>query len=146
MVPRDDIAVNPAVLAWARKESGYSLERVARRLQVKADRVAAWEDGEIAPTFNQVQNLGRFYHRPLSLFFSRSRRAYCRRQRSFAGCREFRREKSRLNCVSRFVRYRNAATPRLDWQRNLPFLLKNFGCVPDWTNRPPKWRGEFALR
>lgn len=63
------LPVNPAVLAWARKESGYPVDRVAKRLQVKADRVRAWENGERPPTLKQVQDLSRFYHRPLNVFF-----------------------------------------------------------------------------
>ncbi|MCC5805110.1 MAG: ImmA/IrrE family metallo-endopeptidase [Opitutales bacterium] len=60
---------NPAVLSWARRESGYPLERVAKRLAVKPERLAAWENGEVVPTLRQLQNLARFYHRPTGLFF-----------------------------------------------------------------------------
>jgi Zn-dependent peptidase ImmA (M78 family) len=63
------LPVNPAVLTWAREESGYPVDRVAARLQVKADRVQAWESGARPPTLRQVQALSRFYHRPLSVFF-----------------------------------------------------------------------------
>lgn len=63
------IAVNPSLLAWAREESGYALEKVAKRLNVKEEHVAAWEKGERQPTFRQVENLARFLHRPLSVFF-----------------------------------------------------------------------------
>ncbi|MDR1496826.1 MAG: helix-turn-helix transcriptional regulator [Puniceicoccales bacterium] len=63
------IPISPAVLAWARQESGYTPERVAERLQVKAERVFEWEQGQRPPTFRQVESLARFYHRPLSLFF-----------------------------------------------------------------------------
>lgn len=63
------VPISPAVLVWARQESGYTPERVAERLQVKADRVAEWEQGQRPPTFRQVEELARFYHRPLSLFF-----------------------------------------------------------------------------
>ena len=63
------IPVNPAVLTWAREESGYAVDRVAARLQVKSDRVQAWERGARPPTLRQVQELSRFYHRPLSVFF-----------------------------------------------------------------------------
>jgi Zn-dependent peptidase ImmA (M78 family)/transcriptional regulator with XRE-family HTH domain len=63
------IPVSPAVLVWARQESGYTPERVAERLQVKAERISEWEQGRRPPTFRQVENLARFYHRPLSLFF-----------------------------------------------------------------------------
>lgn len=63
------IAVNPSLLAWARAESGYALDRVAKRLNVKEERVAEWEAGERQPTLRQVENLARFLHRPLSVFF-----------------------------------------------------------------------------
>lgn len=63
------IAVNPSLLAWARAESGYALDRVAKRLNVKEERVAAWEAGERQPTLRQVEHLARFLHRPLSVFF-----------------------------------------------------------------------------
>lgn len=63
------IAVNPSLLAWARAESGYALDRVAKRLQVNEERVASWEAGERQPTLRQVENLARFFHRPLSVFF-----------------------------------------------------------------------------
>lgn len=62
-------AINPSLLAWAREESGYPLDRVAKRLQVKQERVAAWEAGERQPTLRQVENLARLFHRPLSVFF-----------------------------------------------------------------------------
>lgn len=63
------IAVNPLLLTWARAESGYALDRVAKRLNVKEERVAEWEAGERQPTLKQVENLARFLHRPLSVFF-----------------------------------------------------------------------------
>ena len=45
------------------------MDRVADRLQVKAERVQAWERGDRPPTLRQVQELARFLHRPLNLFF-----------------------------------------------------------------------------
>ena len=65
----ETIPVNPSLLVWAREESGYALERVAKRLQVKEERVEAWEKGERQPTFRQVEELAKFLHRPLSVFF-----------------------------------------------------------------------------
>ena len=61
--------INPHVLAWARKESGWLPEQVAQSLHVKPERVAAWESGERRPTVRQVESLARFLHRPLSIFF-----------------------------------------------------------------------------
>ncbi len=63
------IAINPSLLVWAREESGYPVDRVAKRLHVKEERVAAWEKGELRPTLRQVEELARFFHRPLSVFF-----------------------------------------------------------------------------
>jgi len=58
------------MLLWAREESGYPLERVAKKLNVKVDRAAAWEQSEgPTPTMRQIRELSKFYHRPLSLFF-----------------------------------------------------------------------------
>src|SRR3989344_4539850 len=63
------VAVNPSILTWAREESGYAVDRVARRLKVKEERVAAWEKGERQPTLRQLEQLARFLHRPFSFFF-----------------------------------------------------------------------------
>ena len=63
------LTINPRVLEWARLESGWPAERVAKRLQVKVERVNAWEQGERQPTLRQVEELSRFLHRPLSVFF-----------------------------------------------------------------------------
>ena len=63
------IPVNPAVLVWARKESGYTVSRVSERMKVKEDRFLQWEQGGRNPTLKQVQELARIFHRPLSLFF-----------------------------------------------------------------------------
>jgi len=63
------IAVNPLLLAWAREESGYELDQIAKRLQVKGERLMAWEKGERQPTMRQVETLARLLHRPLSVFF-----------------------------------------------------------------------------
>ena len=61
--------INPHVLAWARVESGWLPEQIAQSLHVKPERVTAWESGSRKPTMRQVENLARFLHRPLSIFF-----------------------------------------------------------------------------
>jgi len=63
------VPIQPSVLTWARAESGYAVDRVASRLQVKPEKVEAWERGERTPTLRQVQELARFFHRPLNVFF-----------------------------------------------------------------------------
>lgn len=69
MSAANTLTVNPRVLEWARVESGWPAERVAKRLQVKVERVNAWEKGARQPTLRQVEELARFLHRPLSVFF-----------------------------------------------------------------------------
>ncbi len=61
--------VNPSLLIWAREQSGYATETVAKRLSVKVERFLAWERGDRKPTVRQVEALARFYHRPFGLFF-----------------------------------------------------------------------------
>ncbi|MDO8440227.1 MAG: helix-turn-helix domain-containing protein [Polaromonas sp.] len=61
--------VNPRVLVWARQDSGWAIEDVAKKLAIKVERLQAWESGEKQPTVRQVQNLAKFLHRPLSTFF-----------------------------------------------------------------------------
>ena len=61
--------VNPTLLVWAREQSGYPAEIVAKRLGVKLDRLEAWERGERKPTVRQTQELAKYYHRPFGVFF-----------------------------------------------------------------------------
>lgn len=43
--------INPAILAWAREQAGFSPDEAARRLHIDADRLAALEKGDETPTF-----------------------------------------------------------------------------------------------
>lgn len=63
--------VTPAVLKWARKESGYDPEQAAKRAGVPREKLLAWEEEEAQtkPTLRQAQALAKFYHRPLGVFF-----------------------------------------------------------------------------
>ena len=55
MSARQTVAINPRLLEWARKESGFDTDRIARRMQVKTERVEAWEQGGRQPTMRQVE-------------------------------------------------------------------------------------------
>jgi Zn-dependent peptidase ImmA (M78 family)/transcriptional regulator with XRE-family HTH domain len=61
--------VNPALLGWAREQSGLAPEPVAKRLQVKIEKLLAWEEGETKPTVRQAKALAKLYHRPFGLLF-----------------------------------------------------------------------------
>ena len=66
---RVEAAVKPELLVWARESAGLELDVVARRIQVKPERLASWEAGERRPTIRQLRNLGRVYKRPIAVFF-----------------------------------------------------------------------------
>jgi Zn-dependent peptidase ImmA (M78 family)/transcriptional regulator with XRE-family HTH domain len=60
----------PAVLRWARESQGYSIEDVAEKLKRDSSEVEAWEAGEGAPTYVQLEKLAyTIYKRPLAVFF-----------------------------------------------------------------------------
>ena len=65
-IPAD---INPELLIWAREESGYAADVVAKRIGVKVERLAEWENGGRRPSVRQVQNLAKYYHRPFGVFF-----------------------------------------------------------------------------
>lgn len=62
--------IQPSVIRWARESIGLSVDEVARRLKRKAEDIAAWEAGEQAPTYAQLEKLAySIYKRPLAVFF-----------------------------------------------------------------------------
>ena len=62
--------INPAILRWAREQSGYTLDLVAQRMGKSTDQIAEWEDGAAHPTWRQFERLARdLYRRPTALFF-----------------------------------------------------------------------------
>jgi len=67
--PRADI--NPAVLTWAREQAKLSVEQAAKKVNVKPERFAAWEDpeDEARPTIKQLRTAAKILHRPPSLFY-----------------------------------------------------------------------------
>lgn len=60
---------NPAVLVWARKTAGMSLEVAAKKAAVKADQLASWEAGTMRPSIPQLRKLAVIYRRPLAAFY-----------------------------------------------------------------------------
>ncbi len=55
----------PAVLTWARQRAGYSLEATA----IEFSAIAAWENGEAAPTYPQLEKLADKFKIPVAVFF-----------------------------------------------------------------------------
>ena len=62
--------VQPSVLKWAREQSGRSAEEVGRAFKKDEALVLAWENGQVAPSFAQLEKLAyTIYKRPLAVFF-----------------------------------------------------------------------------
>jgi len=63
--------VRPEILSWARTSAGFSEEAAAKKLNVKPERLLAWEseEDELYPTINQLRNMARVYKRPLAVFY-----------------------------------------------------------------------------
>ena len=68
--------VNPEILRWARETAGLSLEEAADKLGLRtargrapAERLAALEEGDVAPTRPQLLEMAKRYRRPLLTFY-----------------------------------------------------------------------------
>ena len=64
----------PSVLKWARETAGYSVEEVVAKLdqegKITASTVGEWEsEGDLQPTYTQLENLAKLYKRPVVIFF-----------------------------------------------------------------------------
>ena len=61
--------INGAVLEWARRESGFSLEELADRMKIWEEDILDWEEGGDYPTHAQLKQLAESLSRPSALFY-----------------------------------------------------------------------------
>lgn len=61
--------VNPAVVAWAIRESGYSNAELAKSLKIDAGLVDSWTAGDALLTASQLTALANALKRPRTLFY-----------------------------------------------------------------------------
>jgi len=68
---REPVAgVQPEIFRWARKTVGLSVADVAQMLKRPPEEIEAWESGDGAPTYSQLEKLAyQIYKRPLAVFF-----------------------------------------------------------------------------
>lgn len=71
MAKRTKASNNPALIAWARKTSGFSVAEAAAKLAVSEEQLLAWEDPktEDAPSIPQLRKIAALFKRPLAVFF-----------------------------------------------------------------------------
>ncbi len=63
--------VRPDILVWARTSAGFTEDAAAKKLNVKPERLLAWESeaNNLFPTIKQLRNMARVYKRPLAVFY-----------------------------------------------------------------------------
>ncbi len=64
------VGIQSAVLKWARESIGLRVEDVAHKIKRPPEDILAWESGDSAPTYVQLENLAyKIFKRPLAVFF-----------------------------------------------------------------------------
>lgn len=67
---KEETPLNPTILKWARETQGLRVEDVAQKMNKDVDSILAWESGQDAPTYVQLEKLAyQVYKRPVALFF-----------------------------------------------------------------------------
>lgn len=64
--------ITPFVLTWARQQAAVTVPELAKRADVKPERVLAWESGEAAPTVAKLRLIAGMLKQPMALFFAPS--------------------------------------------------------------------------
>jgi Zn-dependent peptidase ImmA (M78 family)/DNA-binding XRE family transcriptional regulator len=61
--------ITPEVARWARERLGETLESTAKRISVKPQRLASWEEGTDYPNLRQARNLAKKLYIPFGYLF-----------------------------------------------------------------------------
>ncbi len=64
-----EIEVNPEVLNWTIKNSGFSTEQISNRLRINPDLLDEWLKGARNPELKKLERLSQVLKRPLAVFF-----------------------------------------------------------------------------
>ncbi len=62
---KDALPVTPDVIKWARVNAGFTLPEVQKTFK----KIAAWEAGDAAPTYPQLEQLAEKFKCPVAVFF-----------------------------------------------------------------------------
>lgn len=62
------ISVEPTILRYARKNSGYSLEEVAKKAKIKVERLESYEENTTEIPLPHLERFANIYKRPLAFF------------------------------------------------------------------------------
>ncbi len=65
-----DVRINPKVLEWARREAGYTIDEISRRLDIEPERYAIWETTSSNDIpWGKLEEISKQYKRQLAVFF-----------------------------------------------------------------------------
>ena len=64
-------AVTPSLLSWARRRRGVEVPDLAKKLGVSPGALAAWERGDMMPTFRQARRFARALYVPFGYLYLR---------------------------------------------------------------------------
>jgi Zn-dependent peptidase ImmA (M78 family)/transcriptional regulator with XRE-family HTH domain len=64
-MPYEELPVTPAIITWARKRAGLSIEEAGRTFK----RIQQWEEGTASPTYPQLEQLADALKVPIAVFF-----------------------------------------------------------------------------
>jgi Zn-dependent peptidase ImmA (M78 family)/transcriptional regulator with XRE-family HTH domain len=59
----------PAMLRWARRKEGLSIDDVATLENISPKKLEGWEEGKGSPTYPMLRRLAKRFHRPTSVFY-----------------------------------------------------------------------------
>lgn len=122
MQSRVEALVKPELLVWAREDAGYSQADAARKVQVKPDRLIAWETGAAKPSIAQLRKLAGIYKRPLAVFY------LSEPPKKFQAMHDFRRLPSEAGAESPELRYQ---IRRASYRRQVALdLFSSLGVEP----------------
>jgi len=60
---------NPRLLSWARETAGYSIDEIAEQIKKSPETIIAWESGNDAPTYRQLEAFAERVRRPIDALF-----------------------------------------------------------------------------
>lgn len=61
--------VTPELVRWSRERLSLDIEEAAKKLNVRPERLVAWEDGSLFPTFRQAENIAARFYVPFGYLF-----------------------------------------------------------------------------
>jgi transcriptional regulator with XRE-family HTH domain len=64
-VNAEALPITPAIVRWARERAGYSIEDAKRHFK----KISAWEAGEDAPSYPQLEQMAEKFKCPVAVFF-----------------------------------------------------------------------------